>query len=120
MRDILILTALIAPLAASLAASFDCKKASAFVEKAVCADPYLSHLDDALAENFRNMRTADLGAEPGTLRKAQLDWLKTRNACATRECIKQAYLVRLDETCDYGVVSGTHPGCAEVKADAAK
>lgn len=96
------------------AASFDCAKASTFVEKAVCADPYLGHLDEALAENYRRMRSADLGAKPGVLRRQQLEWLKSRDACRNAECVKQAYLARLEETCEYGVVSGAHPGCADV------
>lgn len=57
----------LAALAASLlprlghAASFDCAKAARFVEQAICANATLSQLDDALSENYRSMRAANIG-----------------------------------------------------------
>lgn len=105
------------------AASFDCNKAASFVEKAICSEPLLSKLDDALAQNYTAMLSADLGAPSGSLRKEQLAWLAVRNRCKDVKCLVDAYRVRVDETCDYGVVSGVHPGCtpaADVIADAAR
>ncbi len=57
----------LAALAASLlprlghAASFECAKAARFVEQAICANATLSQLDDALSENYRSMRAANIG-----------------------------------------------------------
>ncbi len=37
----------------TVAASFDCSKASSFPEKEICRDGYLSGLDDWLAKSYR-------------------------------------------------------------------
>lgn len=94
-----------------LAASFDCRKASTYAEKAICADPRLSRMDVALAENYRGMLASDFGGSPKTLREDQRRWLFQRNQCTTAQCLIDSYRKRLDETCDYGVVSGIHPIC---------
>lgn len=93
------------------APSFDCAKASTNVEKLICANDDLGRLDVMLTKNFRGMLSADLGTTTQALRKEQLDWLRSRNRCTDVECIRQAYLKRLDETCEYAVVSGSHPEC---------
>lgn len=46
---------------ASHAVSFDCGKATTFVEKAICADTLLGKLDDALSENYRYMLSSNIG-----------------------------------------------------------
>jgi uncharacterized protein len=93
------------------AASFDCQKASTFVEKEICSNALLGKLDEALDENYKSMQAADFGASRKTLKAEQLKWLSTRNKCATTKCIIDTYRKRVDETCDYGVVSGVHPPC---------
>ncbi|MFT3735061.1 MAG: lysozyme inhibitor LprI family protein [Rhodocyclaceae bacterium] len=93
------------------AASFNCGKASSFAEKAVCSDALLGRLDEALARNYAGMLSADLGSSKAALRKEQSRWLLKRDKCTSRPCLVNVYRDRLDETCEYGVVSGIHPEC---------
>jgi uncharacterized protein len=93
------------------AAAFDCSKASTFVEKEICNDSLLSKLDDALSQNYKGMLESDFGNTKKSLRAEQLKWLSNRNKCTTNKCILEAYRKRVDETCEYGVVSGAHPDC---------
>lgn len=101
---------LISPTSA-FAVSFDCSKASTFVEKAICSDPLLGKFDDALSENYKGMLGADFGGSKNSLKAAQRKWLANRNKCTNNKCLIDAYRKRVDETCDYGVVSGVHPDC---------
>lgn len=94
-----------------IAASFDCKKASTFVEKTICSEPLLSKLDDALAENYKSMYYSNFGGSQKSLKAEQLRWLASRNKCTNSACLIKSYQKRVDETCDYGVVSGVHPIC---------
>lgn len=95
----------------SFAVSFDCTKASTTVEKMICTDQLLGRLDDALAHNYKGMLTSNFGGSKADLRKEQLKWLGDRNKCKDSACLVNAYRKRVDETCDYGVVSGVHPEC---------
>jgi uncharacterized protein YecT (DUF1311 family) len=75
-------------------AGFDCAKATSRVEKQVCADPALSQLDEALANEYRSA----LADGDSSLRASQLAWLKQRrDACKSAECLVQAYKDRIDE-----------------------
>jgi len=93
------------------AASFPCEKAKSYAEKTVCADPLLSKLDEALSSNYQLMLAANTGVPPARLRHEQRLWQRERDQCHNPECLRQAYAQRLDETCDYAVVSGVHPLC---------
>lgn len=104
--------ALLLAVSTSFAASFDCNRARTQAEKLICADPLLGRLDDALAFNYRAMLTVDVGRSTRSLRAEQLGWLSRRNQCKDVQCLVQAYRVRIDETCEYGVVSGVHPPCS--------
>ena len=95
----------------AFAVSFDCAKASTFVEKTICSDPLLGKLDDALSSNYKAMLGADFGGPVENLRNDQRKWIANRNKCTTRECLVATYRERVDETCEYGVVSGVHPDC---------
>jgi len=78
------------------ASSFDCTSAASKTETAICNDPYLSSLDDKLAEQWRT--TLDKVADPKTLKTDQRQWLKNRNACgALGACLRREYLMRLTE-----------------------
>ena len=80
------------------AASFDCGKASTWVEKAICASPRLSELDDELGTLYRHEwdRTPDAGGARDEVRSRQLDWLRdTRNVCSGEACIEVAYSQRI-------------------------
>ncbi|TKJ71698.1 hypothetical protein PspCFBP13508_13665 [Pseudomonas sp. CFBP13508] len=78
------------------ASSFDCTSAASKTEKAICSDPYLSTLDDKLAEQWRT--TLGKVADPKALKTDQRQWLKNRNACgALSACLRREYLMRLTE-----------------------
>jgi uncharacterized protein len=76
------------------AASFDCAKASTFVEKSICSDPELSGLDEALNQAYLAAREAPARREE--VRNEQLRWIGVRNACASPACIRKAYLDRIE------------------------
>lgn len=92
--------------------SFDCAKATTSIEKAICSNPLLGKLDVALAENYKQMMMADLGkGGQANVKAEQRQWVQARNKCQDLTCLEQSYRKRVDETCEYGVVSGTHPIC---------
>lgn len=105
-------TALALSCSTAHAVSFDCTKASTFVEKAICIDPLLGKLDDALSANYTHMRASNIGdGARKDLKTTQQKWLSERNKCTTSECVTSAYRKRIDEVCEYPVISGIHPGC---------
>ena len=78
---------------ASLAASFDCAKASTDIEKMICADPHLSQLDEHLGRLY----PAAVAKHPD-LKAAQQSWLRSqRNSCRDTACLSQAYQQRIAE-----------------------
>ena len=84
--------------AGAQAASYDCKKARAEDEKAVCASPELSKLDDDMASAYKGA----LGLMSGDtkrialFRKDQADWVKDRKRCGdTVPCLKDEYVSRI-------------------------
>lgn len=94
------------------AVSFDCNKASTPIEKAICSDPLLGKLDDALTQNYKRMLAANIGdGAKSDLRATQKAWMAARNKCTNNSCIAEAYRQRVDAICDYPVISGAHPGC---------
>lgn len=96
----------------SQAASFDCSKASTFVEKTICADTLLGKLDEALSDNYKMMLGSDIGkGAEQDLKATQKKWLKERNKCKDNNCLIEAYRKRVDEICEYPVISGMHPIC---------
>lgn len=77
------------------AASFDCssQKLSA-TEKTICADEYLSGMDNVLNQQWTAIYEKSLGR--GLLKAQQLDWLKQRASCGTDvNCIKEKYQERV-------------------------
>jgi uncharacterized protein len=94
------------------AASFDCNKAASFSEKAVCSNELLSKLDDALSRNFKFMSASDIGRGAlKDLKNTQKKWLAEREKCKDEYCLVETYRKRVDEICDYPVISGVHPIC---------
>jgi uncharacterized protein YecT (DUF1311 family) len=62
--------------------SFDCRKASAPVEKLICSDAKLSDLDRQMAESFRQALDKAPVADRAIILKRQNRWLQARaNAC---------------------------------------
>lgn len=92
--------------------SFDCAKASTFSEKAICSDTLLGKLDGALAENYKYMLASDIGdGAKNDLKATQRKWLAERNKCTDNQCLANTYRMRIDQICEYPVISGTHPIC---------
>src|SRR6187401_325360 len=75
------------------AASFDCAKASTFVEKAICSDQELSGMDDQLARLYKAARAAATNAS--TLEAEQKSWLSSRDRCTDGACLTKAYADRI-------------------------
>lgn len=93
--------------------SFDCSKASIYSEKAICRDSLLGKLDGALSENYKHILAANIGeGARNDLRATQRTWLSERNKCTNSECLVAVYRKRIDEVCEYPVISGIHPACA--------
>lgn len=78
----------------TLGAGFDCTLTGLNeTEKTLCADTYLSGLDNVTNGYF--VKAMDNSYGVGTLAREQRKWLAERNHCgADAECIKQRYLER--------------------------
>lgn len=80
-------------LASGQAASFDCAKAATKVEQMICGDAELSRLDEELAQAYKAALKDQSKAE--SIKQAQKQWMKERNACADVACMKRVYETRL-------------------------
>jgi uncharacterized protein len=80
------------------AASFDCSKAEAADEKAVCADRRLNDEDVEMAVLYMQLKPLlGMGAR-GDMEDEQAAWLKRRAACeADRACLSNAYQERIQQ-----------------------
>lgn len=74
-------------------ASFDCNKATTWVEKTICANPELSKLDDAMAQKYeKNLADTSDKDYKNNLTIDQKLWLKfQRNTCKDIECLIREY-----------------------------
>jgi uncharacterized protein YecT (DUF1311 family) len=82
----------------TFAAGFDCAKARAEDEKAICANPELSKLDDELTAAYRAAAAPFKGwKERATpFQRNQSEWVKDRARCGdTVACLKDAYRARI-------------------------
>lgn len=79
----------------SIAASFDCGLANGFVENSICTEQDLSKLDDELSIYYKSAKSNAENSE--IITQEQLDWLKKRNLCTTKECIIEKYSNRISE-----------------------
>lgn len=90
-------------------ASFDCNKASTWVEKTICKSPELSKLDEAMAKKYKEDITNTANDEDSEIYKknAIIDqklWLKfQRNTCKEKECLIREYKERIEDKNYYGV-----------------
>jgi uncharacterized protein YecT (DUF1311 family) len=76
--------------------SFNCTLAKLIVERLICSNPSLAHLDVEMADAYSRLWAISNDREP--LRAAQLAWLsQTRNVCSTIECLTQIYTERIRE-----------------------
>ena len=80
------------------AASFDCSRAEAADEKAVCADWQLNDQDVEMAVLYTQLKPLlGMGAR-GDMEDEQAAWLKRRSACgADRACLGKAYQERVQQ-----------------------
>ena len=91
------------------AASFDCKKASSIIEKAICSNPELSRLDNLLSLEYKEAKNLFTNEEKNdykneqwksALKNEQIQWMKNRKKChATNltQCLKGVYKTRINE-----------------------
>lgn len=97
------------------AASFDCAKAEAPIEKLICSDETVSKLDVDLAGVYKAaMEKVDNKDE---FKYQQRNWLKgKRNACKDAACLAQVYQARISELANLAtpVVDNKVYGQAEV------
>lgn len=97
--------------------SFDCAKATGFVEKLLCTDAELVAMDVKMAALYAQALKKAPAAAKKELRKEQRSWLKTRNACETypeprRNCVSYAYeqrISRLEELVSEYTDASTKP-----------
>src|ERR1700722_68608 len=74
------------------AASFDCARASAPDERAVCADPHISELDNVISRAFNQAKLAS-GNQKASVVEIARTFLKDRRACgADRSCLFASYV----------------------------
>ncbi|MGO1744136.1 MAG: lysozyme inhibitor LprI family protein [Psychrobacter sp.] len=84
-------------------ASFDCKKATTWVEKTICENPELSNLDEAMAKKYKVDLTSaadyeDSQAYKDGLINSQRTWLKfQRNTCKDTSCLIREYKEYIEE-----------------------
>ena len=77
----------------AIAASFDCNQARTPVERAICADPSLSAMDEQMVMLFER---AKQNGEPARVISWQKTWLKERrNTCKDLACLKLQYQLQL-------------------------
>lgn len=74
------------------AASFDCTKTTSQVEKLICSDRELSELDSNLGGLYRSKSSSRPSAEAD-----QKQWLRQRDFCKTADCVRAAYLKRIND-----------------------
>jgi len=75
------------------AASFNCAKAVTLVEEVICSDSEISMLDEALSSSYRNAIAGNLDVK--NVKLDQRNWLKKRNSCKDKVCLKAVYEQRI-------------------------
>lgn len=75
--------------------SFDCSKASTTVEKMICSDRDLAGMDIDLSDIYR--RAMNISSDKQGLRKQQIEWLKRRNSCVSKQCLIEQMESRIEE-----------------------
>jgi uncharacterized protein len=103
LRYFAVITLLTVLTSVSDAASFDCAKATSKNEKAICASPELSLLDEKLASFYKQTRS--LAPSTDALKQQQINWIKSVGTCdGNIDCLIAAYNNRI-QVLDY--VDGT-------------
>lgn len=86
----------------SMAASFNCAKASTEIEKMICEDQNLSIADEKLAKIYSQLVNSSSKSEAKKLKEEQMNWLTQRNnqlldECLDAECAVNVYKKRITE-----------------------
>ncbi len=87
---------------AARAPAFNCRRARSEVTQAICSDAGLAALDRQLSSRFA---TLDRSADPATVQRihqGETAFLNARQTCSDRECIAEAYRLRLRELDEAG------------------
>ncbi|MTH47217.1 lysozyme inhibitor LprI family protein [Intestinirhabdus alba] len=80
------------------AASFDCQKAKAADERAICAHLTLNDKDVEMATQYRFLKGLLAMGARGALQDAQQSWLSQRRRCqGSVTCLNRAYDKRLGQ-----------------------
>ncbi|WP_150671166.1 lysozyme inhibitor LprI family protein [Pandoraea anhela] len=75
---------------------FDCARASSSDELQICNDPGLAAMDVELGQMYRTALASV--ADPGALKRSQLDWLSSRRTCGDNlNCLRQKYGERIGQ-----------------------
>lgn len=75
------------------AATFDCTKASNFVEKVICSNSHLTSMDDQLGRLYKDALATSSNST--AIKTEQKAWLSARNQCKDSDCIMKAYADRI-------------------------
>ena len=87
----------------TFAASFDCRKASTWIEKSICSNAELSKLDEKMAQQYKAQVASDPSQKSQTLNE-QRQWLSfQRDTCKTEACLIREYKERIGNKKYYGV-----------------
>jgi uncharacterized protein len=79
------------------AASFDCNRARAPDEKAICASRQLSEMDVEMAVRYQMLTGLVAMGTRGNMQDEQQSWLKSRQGCGRdNACLLAAYRRRID------------------------
>ena len=96
----------------TFSASFDCTKASTYVEKMICSDETISKLDEQLAKSYKQALEKALLKDD--FKMQQRVWLGDhRDTCKDAECLKMEYenrIVWLNETAAMEIPKNTVNG----------
>lgn len=88
--------------------SFDCAKASTKAEKMICNDESgeLQNLDKQLFESYQAIKAKLDENDKKALLDSQKSWLKTREKCESKECLKELLQHRIKELQNYTAHTG--------------
>ncbi len=98
MKPILAVALLLLSSNMALAASFDCAKARAPDEKAICANRVLNDKDVQMATEYRFLKGLFAMGFRGSMQDDQQAWLKARQRCnSDTACLTARYNERLKQ-----------------------
>ncbi len=123
MKKLLLASLLFTPMFA-YSASFDCNKATTWVEKSICKNKQLSKLDDKMNVAFQKKlaESKKLGIGDDFAKQEQRQWLQYhRNTYKTVACLKREYHEYLklaqDKPLKYNYVVAIEPNVSPLGAD---